>query len=932
MSAILRFSAAALVLTAVLLPWSSASGQGTSSRTVLAVHLGGEFFPTSPVVNAAIREQLGSGSGTPIEYFTEYLESDRFAPEEVSEALRAYIKRKYQGRRIDLVIAIADPALQFVLETRADLFPDAPVVFSGLRAPDEAARTTGAGATGLLLGVAYSETLNFALTLHPGTRRVFVVAQGQDEETVDSVEAELAPFSRHVDLTFVREPTVSALLEVVKAVPPASLILYIWHSQERGDLMYPDAIARLVAEASPVPVYGTSDFYMGSGVVGGVMRGTRETGLRIGEIARRILSGTRALDIPVQSARVVPTVDWRQIQRWGIDPSRLPVPSDIRYRAPTAWQTYRRYFVGSILVIAFQLMLIAGLLLQAARRRRAEARLHTNIELLNLLDQLTRGTGARQDLRSVLQIVLRGLEDHLPLDFCCVYRYDKATDCFVLSQAGVKGQLLALELSMPEHCRIPSDENGLATCLRGELIYEADTALAAAPIARRFALAGLRSLVAAPLALKEEVLGVLFGARGEPSAFSSAECEFLRQLSEHVALSIRQADLYAALQQAYDDLRKTYQAAMQQERLTALGQIASGIAHDINNAISPATVYIELLLENQSLLPEQARAHLSTIQHAIEDVADTVDRMREFYRKREPDPRATPVNINQTVQEALGLTRSVWTRTPEGATVTVSADLASDNPMVVGVTSDIRGALVNLILNAADAMPGGGRLTIRTYSNDRVRVEVSDTGVGMDEETRRRCLEPFFTTKGERGTGLGLATVYGMIQRHEGGIEIQSEPDKGTTVRLSFPTPDPAVAAGPVPQAQPSLQRLRILIIDDNPLLLRSLREVLEAESHVVTVADAGEVGIQLFATAQRDGIPFDVVITDLGLPGFDGHQVIGRIKERSPTTPVILLTGWGQRLAGDDTTPQHFDRVLAKPPKLADLRAALADLTVSRR
>jgi CheY-like chemotaxis protein len=199
----------------------------------------------------------------------------------------------------------------------------------------------------------------------------------------------------------------------------------------------------------------------------------------------------------------------------------------------------------------------------------------------------------------------------------------------------------------------------------------------------------------------------------------------------------------------------------------------------------------------------------------------------------------------------------------------------------------------------------------------------------MDEDTRRRCLEPFFTTKGERGTGLGLAMVHGVLQRHGAEIEIDSAPDRGSTMRLTFPAADPtqiqAVSDGAAPARPP---RLSLLVIDDDPILLQTLRTILENDGHAVTVANGGEDGIASFRDAMRAGRSIAAVITDLGMPHTDGRRVAAAIKADSPDTPVILLTGWGQRLIDDDDAPAHVDRVLSKPPKLRDLRQALVEVT----
>jgi signal transduction histidine kinase/ActR/RegA family two-component response regulator len=422
-------------------------------------------------------------------------------------------------------------------------------------------------------------------------------------------------------------------------------------------------------------------------------------------------------------------------------------------------------------------------------------------------------------------------------------------------------------------------------------------------------------------------------ARRTPEGFSSNDCEFLRQLTQHVALAAHQARLYDSLQRAYEDLQQSQQAVLQQERLRALGQMASGIAHDINNALSPAAVYAQALIEHDKTLSPQAREQLVVIQRAIEDVANTVARMREFYRMREPQLKHGAVDANRLLQQVAELTRARWSDMPQerGVVIRMKTDLDESLPPITGADGEIRDAITNLILNAVDAMPEGGTLTLRSFrdrSSERIGLEVSDTGVGMNEKVRARCLEPFYTTKGERGTGLGLAMVYGMIQRHSAELEIDSEPGKGTTVRLNFPAVTSSVVTAPKSKLTAVVKRrLRILLVDDDPLLIKSLQDTLQEDGHLITATHGGREGIEAFAAAAKRGEPFDIVVTDLGMPHVDGRKVASSIKGASPSTPVVLLTGWGQRLLATNDTPAHVDKVLAKPPRLHELRAALAEL-----
>jgi signal transduction histidine kinase/ActR/RegA family two-component response regulator/HAMP domain-containing protein len=562
---------------------------------------------------------------------------------------------------------------------------------------------------------------------------------------------------------------------------------------------------------------------------------------------------------------------------------------------------------------------------------------------LHLLQQITRGIGERHDLPSIFQLVLRSLQDHMAIDFAAVCLLDAQNESLTVETVGGRSRELAAALGLEEQVRVPIDGNGLSRCVRGELVYEADVRRLDFPFPSRLAAGGLRSLVIAPLAVESRVFGVLIAANRAENAFESADCEFLQQLSAHVALASNQAQLHGTLQRAYEDLRQTQHTILQQERLRALGQMASGIAHDINNAISPVSLYTQFLLEKEPSLSPRARECLVTIQQAIDDVAATVGRMREFYRPREAQLALAKVDLNRLVHQVLELTRARWRDVPQagGAMVELQTELHQELPHFMGADAEIRDALTNLIFNAVDAMPAGGKLTLRTAvraaekggPGRRVTVEVGDTGVGMDEETRRRCLEPFFTTKGERGTGLGLAMVYGMVQRHSAEIDIRSQLGRGTTVELGFQAPeavvDPTVG---VRALRVPAKRMRILLVDDDPLLTECLRVMLEEDGHQVEAADGGQRGIETFRAAKAAGKPFGVVVTDLGMPYVDGRKVAAGVKEASPETPVILLTGWGQRMQEEGEKPEAVDVVLSKPPKMHELRTALADVSAPAR
>jgi len=294
------------------------------------------------------------------------------------------------------------------------------------------------------------------------------------------------------------------------------------------------------------------------------------------------------------------------------------------------------------------------------------------------------------------------------------------------------------------------------------------------------------------------------------------------------------------------------------------------------------------------------------------------------------------------------LTRPRWRDVSQrqGISIQIHKELDPKLPSLLSEPSDLREALINLIFNAVDALPQGGAITLATrcleapQTSERsgpdrlIQVEVRDNGVGMDERIRQRCLEPFFSTKAQRGgTGLGLAMVYGMMQRHEGSIQIESTPEVGTCIRLAFPLREAAVA-NPVGVAPLPLTRrsLRILCIDDEPQVRLLMKDCLARLGHVVNTASSGKEGVEVFDAALRSDSAYHIVITDLGMPDLDGHQVARSIKAASPQTPIVMLTGWGRAMKHEGESAPEISAVVGKPPSIGDLNELLLKLTSPTR
>jgi PAS domain S-box-containing protein len=377
------------------------------------------------------------------------------------------------------------------------------------------------------------------------------------------------------------------------------------------------------------------------------------------------------------------------------------------------------------------------------------------------------------------------------------------------------------------------------------------------------------------------------------------------------------------LEEALAELRKTQQQIIQQARMRALGELASGIAHDFNNALMPILGYTGLLLEVPDVVKDSEKLvkYLKTINNAAEDAKNIVSHLREFYRPRDEDEIFQAIHLNELVEEAIQLTKPKWKGQSQavGIDISIKTELR-EIPPISGNKTELREVLTNLIMNSVDAMCAGGVITIRSKAvNGFVELKVSDTGVGMEEEVKQRCFDPFFSTKGKDGTGLGLSVVHGIIRRHEGEINIESKVGEGTSFIIRIPQAEQCEEKY-VEEAINHIPSLHVLIVDDNPVALDILIEYLEIDGHTFRIATNGKEGLTKF---HKD--KFDVVITDRAMPDMDGIQFADFIKQSAPDTPVIMLTGFGDVMMALGEKPDSVDGVLSKPVKLDKFREILA-------
>lgn len=361
----------------------------------------------------------------------------------------------------------------------------------------------------------------------------------------------------------------------------------------------------------------------------------------------------------------------------------------------------------------------------------------------------------------------------------------------------------------------------------------------------------------------------------------------------------------------------------QMEKLSALGELASGVAHDFNNTLAGILGRAQLMLRTND--PEKISRGLNIIIKCAEDGAKTVKRIQDFARQRR-DHDFEPVSIDQILFDVSEVTRPRWKDRAEASNIQISLDLQiRSKAKVMGDESELREVLVNMVLNAVDAMPAGGQLTLVAEDvEDSVVISVGDTGTGMAPDVTSRIFDPFFTTKGKAGMGLGLAVSFGIIRRHEGSVEVESEVGAGTKFKISLPKAKVVEDSVLLEPERPKLlhekpnaiasrtfdhNQPKILVVDDEEGVRELLRDLLEGEGFRVYLAPGSREALSLFEVHQFDGI-----FTDVGMPGMSGWELAHAIRQRNETIPIAVITGWGEAVGSNEQKEARVDWVIAKP------------------
>ncbi|WP_052078871.1 ATP-binding protein [Spirochaeta lutea] len=462
---------------------------------------------------------------------------------------------------------------------------------------------------------------------------------------------------------------------------------------------------------------------------------------------------------------------------------------------------------------------------------------------IQTINRFSRESVGQLNLDDMLATAFTYLEANFDFRLGCIFMGNEAEDYVDVLGISQVGRPIAQELGITPGQRFTQSAFPQSLQNRpdrsGEILFLGEPTLEnSSRIWKRFkeilSRAEISWLVRMPIIMAKRYQMVLYLAYSHEITFVEEEWDFLRTLTEYISVAARNRQLYEELQESYTELDRIKDLTARQQRLEALGQIASGIAHDINNTLVPISLYAEGLVNPALELPPKAVNYAQAIRRAVEDIQGVTSRLRTFYRteeKAEPEP----IDIAELFSQVLELSKPKWKSGPNqhGLNIEVATRIAGDVPGFSGVPGELREALMNLIFNAVDAMPAGGEITLAARrQGSTVFIDVIDTGIGMNHEQLEHCLEPFYTTKGVRGTGMGLPGVYGVVQRHGGGIEMDSTPGSGTRVTLALPITKAARPNTQVLNPGSCTESLRILTVDDDPRSRDAMAELLRFDGH----------------------------------------------------------------------------------------------------
>lgn len=878
-----RKAGAALLLPLLLAaaPLHAQRPSPVRSADVLLLHSYDPAYNWSSEVTLGLKEALEE-LPLQISIWTEYLDSRRSKPAQSWAWMNRVLTERHAGRRFDVIIACDDAAVEYLLHGAPAGLRGVPVVFCGVGSQELIGRLPRERFTGVREISSASDFLDACLRFLPGTRTVVVITDNSPTGAEHhAFYREISRARSRLEFRFLEGAhlPVEQILQQVRALPPDALVVHTHFTRDaRGDYVSPRWMAQKVAEASAAPVISPHVRLLGQGI----LAGNTSAGFMHGEIAGRmaveVLHGVAPSAIPLREhGNIRLIIDDSVAGRWNIPRSLLPADAEI-IGETGGWRALRSadrrlLWAGGILVV-LQMLTILVLIINILLRRRAERDLKESREMLDRAQRTA----------------------HIGL-----WSRDPATGKLVWSEEVYR--MLGVD---PASLR-PSFEAFLS------FVHPAD---------------------------RQRVEAIV---RASDARRQSRVLEFRVQLPGGAERHIRSTGEWitgpdgkprvVGMVQDITELKQTEELLQQMQRMESVGTLAGGVAHDFNNLLTVINGYSQMLAA--SLAPGDPRSQqVREIQRAGERAAELTRQLLAFSRKQILSPRL--FDLNELLRESEGLLKPVV-----GDRVQIEFDLSAQFCLVHADPWQIEQVLINLAANARDAMPRGGRLRIRTAAllmkefsgiadetivpGRYVELTVSDNGCGMDEATRRRVFEPFFTTKPEgKGTGLGLATVYGIVRQSGGWITVSSEPGVGTTFRILLPSAEGALPQGDSRGPQAAAEGGRVVVLEHHRQTGELINLALRQAGYEVEFA-ADEQGLStMIETAPQDN-PVRVLLVDLRMPHISGFDLVRRLRRQHPHLRALLL--FYESSGARDASLEEGEAVLGAPVTPSSLAAAVRSL-----
>jgi len=799
----------------------------------------------------------------------EYLDAKRFASQDRLDQVRDFLVRKYAGFKADLVVALDNPALEMLLANHEQLFPGAPIVFAGVSDFSSLTVPAGVQVTGVAEVTNLAGTVRIALTLHPDAREMLLVSDTTPSGAAVQRESEIvmAQFRSRLRYRFLPPSTFEEAAQRISRLPPDALLMILSYATDRtGRSLSLAESTRLFTNHCPVPAYALHETRLGFGVVGGMMLSGTVHGRRAGDLALRVLSGQSPSKVPVDfQSTSVPLFDNVQLQRFHIPPALLPSGSTIINKPETVFSEYP-LFSGIMTGIVTVLIALACLLTASIFRRRETER----------------------ELRAS-QANLRALLETTDDSFCSRDR---------------QGRLIAFNASF---ARTLHDFAGIDVRpgMRYSDFLQPEGRQALEALTERCFTGGkVSDVYELKIQGERRVLEIsVYPIREGREAIGTVE--FARDITEK--------------KQAEKTLRESEEQLLQARKMEAVGRLAGGITHDFNNLLTVIKAYSDMAMESRGE-GEALLEDLKQIQSAVTRAASLTSQLLAFSRRQVREPRV--FNVNDLIREmARMLVRVI------GENIELCTSLQERLWDVRADAAQVQQIIMNLVLNARDAMSMGGMLTITTENADNaaastdagqdgnaVVLTISDTGRGMDEETLSHLFEPFFTTKeAGKGTGLGLSTVYGFVKQSGGRISCASKPGEGTTFRIILPRAEKPEEKSVTTESAGAGARAKgaILVVEDEEAVRSFIVRTLSSAGYTVTEAVNGAAALE---TLRGNGSAFDLIVSDVVMPLMGGPELARRAGEEFPRLKVLFISGYvGESLSAQGVLEESAC-ILKKP------------------